>query len=82
MSADIGDIGSIVAISAETPSDTVDLAHPCRAIYVESTGAVAFIDWSNNSVTLPGLAGGVWHPIAAKRILATGTDASTVYVGR
>ena len=65
-----------------TPHDSTDI-EVTRAIYVESTGDVAVIgEHDTVAVTIPGLFGGVWHPMRVTRILDTGTDATTVIVGR
>lgn len=78
-------IGSLVSgkrFEAVTPHDTNDI-EVTRAVFIETTGDVAVLgEHDNVSVTIPGLLGGVWHPMSVKRILASGTDASTVYVSR
>lgn len=82
MSTGIGALNGISRIEAVTPSDSTDIVST-RAILIESDGAVAVIPaGQTTSVTLPNLLGGVWHPMQVTRVLATGTDASTVHVGR
>lgn len=81
------DMTSIKNAAAFTPSgDVTDLtAGPTRALYVGVTGNVAVIfvgDKDADAVTLVGLAAGVWHPIQVRRILATGTTATGIVVGR
>lgn len=74
--------GPLKYIEAITPNDTTDF-YPSRAIYIETTGPVALIpEGGDASITIPGLVGGVWHPICCTRILDTGTTATTVYIGR
>ena len=64
-----------------TPNDSADLRGLTRGILLEEDGALAIQNPANNeSVTIPNLAGGIIHPIQTKRILATGTDASAVFV--
>lgn len=64
---------------AVTPSDTVDLARGAtKGIYLGGGGNVK-VDLANgDSVTFTGLAGGVIHPISAKRVWATGTTATSI----
>ena len=61
-----------------TPNDDIDLPWGfTRAVYVSGQIDLTVIfvgDTTNTPVTMPGLAAGAWHPIAVKRILATGTD--------
>jgi len=60
-----------------TPNDSTDLAGGvCRGIYVGGSGDVTIHDTRGNAVTFVGMAAGVIHPIQAKRILDTGTDAT------
>ena len=44
-----------------------------RWIYVGTSGDLAYMKYDGTTETLPNLAGGVWHPIAAKRVLTTGS---------
>lgn len=69
---------------AVTPSDTVDLAGITRGIYVGGSGNVVVIfadDVDANTVTLTGLAAGVWHPMQVRRILNTSTTATGIVAG-
>lgn len=67
---------------AVTPDDDTDIA-PTRAILIETSGPVAVIGENDVvSVTIPYLVAGIWHPMAVKRILDTGTTETTVYVLR
>ncbi|MEQ1761568.1 MAG: hypothetical protein ABL984_00345 [Pyrinomonadaceae bacterium] len=71
--------GPITKPFAITPSDSVDLATGTRAIYVGVAGNVAFMLLDGVSVTVALAAG--WHPIAPKRVLATGTTATGILGG-
>lgn len=66
-----------------TPDDNTDLAGgPTRGLYVGVTGNVACIMSGGTTVTMVGLAAGVWHPIQAQRVLSTGTTATSILGGR
>ncbi len=79
MSALVNPIQSIVSI---TTSDSVDLAPaPCRAIFVGVAGDVKITTRAGEDVTLVNVAAGVWHPMQATRIWATGTDATDIFAG-
>jgi hypothetical protein len=64
--------------AAITPNDTTDLARVTRGIYVATTGALKVDMADSSTVTFTGLAAGVIHPIAAKRVYATGTGATGI----
>lgn len=60
-----------------TPNDSTDLSQPIRGLYVGATGNVVVIfEGDTANVTLTGVAGGIVHPFAIKRVLATGTTAT------
>ena len=65
-----------------TPNDTTTFP-PTRAIYIETTGDVT-VDMKRigTNVTIPGLVGGIWHPMAVTRVYDTGTTPTTVLLGR
>lgn len=79
--------GSVVApldhLAIVTPSDSVDLSHVSRALYLSAVGAVKLTTVGGETVTIASgvLAAGVLHPIRATRIFATGTDAITIIAG-
>jgi hypothetical protein len=61
---------------AITPNDSTDLTTTARAIYVGTTGNLAVtLSGDSSSVTFTNVAAG-YHPLRAKRVLATGTTAS------
>ena len=62
-----------------TPSDTVDLEHNTRALYVGVSGDVALITVSGDQFTLVGLTAGIFHPLRVRRILSTGTTATSIF---
>ena len=62
---------------AITPSDTVDLTKPCRALYIGSAGDLKVIMQDDTTVTFASVAVGIW-PFAVKRIYATLTTASSI----
>ena len=64
---------------AITPDDSTDLANRARGIYVGVSGDVSVILAEDTiAVVFVGLAAGVIHPIAAVRIRATGTTATSI----
>lgn len=63
---------------AITPADGSDLTEYTRGIYVGVSGDVKVDLVEEGTVTFVGLAAGVIHPIAAKRVYATGTSATII----
>jgi hypothetical protein len=63
---------------AVTPSDSVDLQTISRGLYVGVSGNVKVTTFADSVVTFVGLAAGIIHPIRAKRVWATGTDATSI----
>jgi len=65
-----------------TPNDST-LLETTRGVYIGGEGTLAVLFENDSvSVTLIGLAVGVWHPMRVKKILATGTTATEIRVGR
>ena len=75
-------ITSLDSFFAITPSNSVDLAQPTIAIYLGTPGDLK-IDAveTGTEITFKNLANGVFHPIRAKRVYATGTSASDIIGG-
>lgn len=67
--------------AAVTPHDTNELANHSRAVYVGVSGDVKLTSTGGSTVTLVGLAAGIWHPIRAKIIFSTDTTATSIVVG-
>lgn len=63
---------------AITPSDVANLAVPIRALYAGAAGDVKLVDMLGTTVTLVGLAAGVFHPVCAVKIFATDTTATDI----
>jgi hypothetical protein len=64
---------------AITPSNSTDLTTPTRGIYVGVSGDLTVdLVKGGTQITFVGLAAGIIHPIAAKRVYATGTDATDI----
>lgn len=61
---------------AITPSDSADLDFATRAIYVGGSGSLRITTIAGDTVTFPGVAGGVIYPFRARRVLANGTNAT------
>lgn len=64
--------------AAITPSDTVDLPAPARAIYVGGAGNISLITLKGTTLTFQGLLAGQILPVAAARVRATGTTATNL----
>lgn len=64
---------------AITPDNSNDLAVVTRGLYVGVTGDVSVIlDADSSAVTFVGLAAGIIHPLAVKRVRATSTTATSI----
>lgn len=75
-------IAAPASVEAWTPSDSLDLAPPARAIYVGASGDVRIDDLAGHTTVLKALQAGTFHPVRAKRIYATGTTATDIVVAR
>lgn len=76
---------SLLLVSSVTPSNTDSIVLNSkfpRALYVGVGGDVSITTMSGATVTLVGLAGGIWHPIMFKRVRVTGTTATSILAGR
>lgn len=64
---------------AITPNDNADLATFTRGLYVGVSGDVSVILIDDSAaVTFVGLAAGIVHPIAAKRVRSSATTATSI----
>jgi hypothetical protein len=63
--------------AAVTPSDTVDMAKPARALWLGTAGTVVLDTLAGTTLTVVGASAGVL-PIACKRVRATGTTATLI----
>lgn len=63
---------------AVTPNNDADLAEDTRGLYVGVSGDVKVDLVGGTTVTFVNLAAGVIHPIRARRVYATGTDAGDI----
>lgn len=63
---------------AITPSDTVNITFPVRAIYIGVTGNVTVLTWEQSVVTFTAVPAGVFIPIGCLRVNATGTTATNI----
>ena len=66
---------------AVTPSDSVNLPSVTRALLVDVEGSVRVTLISGTVLTIPRLAAGMWHPVYATRVHATGTTATGIVGG-
>jgi hypothetical protein len=72
------------ALAVNPAAGNVVLDRVSRAIYVGATGNIVVqfaADKDSETVTIVGLAAGVWHPMQVQRIMQTGTTATGVVVG-
>lgn len=63
---------------AVTPSNTSDLPHVSRAIYIGASGDIAVELVSGASVTFKSVPAGAMMPLRARKILSTGTTGSEI----
>lgn len=63
---------------AVTPNNDADLAEDTRGLYVGVSGDVKVDLVGGTTVTFVNLVAGVIHPIRARRVYATGTDATSI----
>ena len=61
--------------ASATKSDTANLAHPSRGIYVGTAGDVHVLTTGGDEVTFKNLAAGMVHPISVLRVYNTDTHA-------
>lgn len=69
--------GPIQHATSVVASDTTDLPHVTRALYLGGAGDVAVQMKDGTVVTFIGMGAG-WHPVRVARVLATGTTASDI----
>jgi hypothetical protein len=76
---------SVLLMTSVTPSNTdsvyIQGKYP-RALYVGVSGDVSITTLSGTTITLVGLAAGIWHPVMFKRVRSTGTTATSILAGR
>ena len=63
---------------AVTPSDTVNLAPPARALYVGGAGNVVAINAEGDAITFTGVVAGSILPIRTTRVNSTSTTATNI----
>ena len=63
---------------AITPSDTVNFTQACHGIYVGATGDVTLVDLTGTVVLFKGVPVGTTLRVAAKRVNATATTATSL----
>lgn len=64
--------------AAVTPHDTNNLAIPTRGLYVGVSGNVKVDMIDGSTLTFVGLAAGIIHPLAVRRVYSTGTTATSI----
>ena len=69
---------SIRNIVEITTNDSTVLTNATKAIYVPATATLKVDTIGGQTVTLVGLASGIWHPIQVTKIYATGSSISSV----
>jgi hypothetical protein len=74
---DLDDPG--VSFAEITPSDSVDLEQPARALYIGSTGNLRVIGVNDdNAVTFTSVPAGIFVPLVVRRVLSSGTTATNI----
>ena len=63
------------------PSDTEDLAKPCRALWIGTEGHLKVTMLDGSIITLRNVGGGV-QPFRVRRVWATGTTAADIVACR
>jgi hypothetical protein len=58
-----------------TPSDSANLEHTTRGLYVGIIGDVHVVTAGGDDVTFVDLAAGVIHPLRIRQVMASGTNA-------
>lgn len=70
---------SAVKAVAVVPNDGADIASAATlGLYIGGAGNVAVVMSDGSEVIFIGLAAGIIHPLAVKRVKATGTTASSI----
>jgi hypothetical protein len=64
--------------AAITPNDSTALTQTTRGVYVGAAGNLKVDMADSSTVTFTGLAAGMVHPIAVKKVYATGTTATGI----
>lgn len=67
--------------AAVTPSDTEELAHVSRALWVGGSGDISMVTKDGDAITLVGVPSGVLIPWMVRKINATGTTATAIIAG-
>ena len=63
---------------AVTPSDTVNLTTPARALYVGGAGNLVAINGAGDAITFTGVLAGSILPIRTTRVNSTSTTATSI----
>lgn len=63
---------------AVTPSDSVSLSKPCRALYVGGAGNLALLMGDGTTVTFVGATAGSILPVRCLRVNSTSTTATNI----
>ncbi|WJR67242.1 hypothetical protein QTA58_00260 [Neorhizobium sp. CSC1952] len=74
--ADVDVLGPASNAEAVTPSDSTDLTHVSRGLYVGVAGDISVIMRGGQTVTISVQAG--LHPLAVSRVRASGTTATGI----
>lgn len=76
----LGPVSRIVAMPA-TGLKHASSNGSFRALWVGGAGDVVLVTSEGQRVTLPNVAAGMWHGIAFREIVASGTQATDVFAG-
>ena len=64
--------------AAVTPSDSTDLPHLPRALWVGSGGSLSVVTAGGQTVRFDGVPNGTMLPVRAARVRASGTNAGAI----
>lgn len=63
------------------PNNTTVFDHPTSKVLIGAAGTLAVTTLGGQTLTITGLAVGVWHDMAVTKILVTGTTATSILAG-
>jgi len=56
--------------NSQTPPGVLEFA---TWLYVGTTGSLSFLTWYGETITLPNIAAGLWHPLKSVKVFTAGT---------
>lgn len=59
-------------------SDSSELSHTTRGIYVAASGSLRVLMTYGTDITFPTIAAGIFHELSVRKVFASGTTASGI----